>query len=172
MEDFDAEVERFFKVYHSAWARNWGFAPMTEAEIKHVAKDLKRIMDPDIVLIVEKDGEPVGVSLSLPDANQPMKKVRSGRLLAFGWWHLLRGMKKISSVRVMALGVRSDVQSRAVGPLLYTKIVDDLLADPKIDLVEASWILSSNTPMNSAIEGHGAERYKTWRMYKRKAMPA
>src|SRR3954470_404641 len=92
MDDFDAEVDRFFKVYHSAWARNWGFAPMTEAEIKHLAKDLKRIIDPSIVLMVEKAGEPVGVSLSLPDANQAMTKVRSGRLLPLGWWHLLRGM--------------------------------------------------------------------------------
>jgi len=171
MDDFDDEVDRFFKIYHSAWERNWGFAPMTEAEIKHVAKDLKRIIDPDIVLIVEKDGEPIAVSLSLPDANEPMTKVRSGRLLPWGWWHLLRGMKKVSGVRVMALGVRSDVQSRAVGPLLYTRIVEDLMADPDISHVEASWILSTNTPMNAAIEGHGASRYKTWRMYKRKAVP-
>jgi GNAT acetyltransferase-like protein len=171
MDDFDAEVERFFEVYQSGWARNWGFAPMTEAEVKHLAKQLKQIIDPELVLIVEKAGEPIGVSLTLPDANEPMAKVRSGRLLPTGWWHLMRGLKHTSGVRVFALGVRQDAQSRAVGPLLYTKIIDDLHDSPKARRAEASWILATNHPMNSAIEGAGGIRYKTWRMYRRKALP-
>jgi len=172
MDEFDKEVDRFFEIYHSAWARNWGFAPMKEAEVRHQAKNLKQILDPELALMVEQGGEAVGVSLTLPDANQPMMKVRSGRLLPLGWWHLLRGLKKTTRARVWALGVRSDIQSRAVGPLLYAKIIDDLRVHPRIEWVEASWILATNTPMNSAIEGMGAERYKTWRMYKRKAVPA
>jgi hypothetical protein len=171
MDDFHAEVDRFFKIYNSAWARNWGFAPMTEAEVKHLAKDLKRIIDPDLVLIVEKAGNPVGVSLILPDANQPMAKVRSGRLLPTGWWHLLRGLKKTTQVRVIALGVSPEVQSRAIGPLLYAKILDDLSDHPRYDTLEASWILADNKPMNAPIQSAGGELYKTWRMYKRKASP-
>jgi hypothetical protein len=67
--------------------------------------------------------------------------------------------------------VRQDAQSRAVGPLLYTKIIDDLHDSPKARRAEASWILATNHPMNSAIEGAGGTRYKTWRMYRRKALP-
>jgi hypothetical protein len=171
MEEFDAEVERFFEVYHSGWARNWGFAPMTEGEVKHLAKNLKRIIDPGLVLIVEKEGKAVGVSLTLLDANEAMRKVRSGRLLPFGWWHLLRGVKRATGARVFALGVREDVQSRAVGPLLYSKVIDDLRAHPRIHRAEGSWILADNTPMNAALEAAGGERYKTWRMYKRRARP-
>ncbi len=171
MEEYDKEVDRFFEIYHSAWARNWGFAPMSEAEVKHLAKNLKQIIDPELALIVEKGGEPVGVSLTLPDANEPMFKVRSGRLLPFGWWHLLRGLKKTTGARIWALGVRSDIQSRAVGPLLYAKIIEDLRDHQRIRRFEASWILATNTPMNTAIEAMGGSRYKTWRMYKRKAVP-
>ena len=171
MKDFDAEVDRFFAVYHSAWARNWGFAPMSEAEIKHLAKNLKQILDPELTLIAESKGEPVGVALILPDANEPMAKVRSGRLLPTGWWHLLRGLKKTTGARVFALGVRADYQSRALGPLIYAEGAERLRNHPRIDRVEASWILASNTPMNAAIEGIGGKRYKTWRMYRRKALP-
>jgi hypothetical protein len=172
MDDFDAEVDRFFEVYHSAWARNWGFAPMSEAEIKHLAKNLKQIVDPELTLIAEKDGKPVGVALILPDANEAMAKVRSGRLLPLGFLTLLRGVKKTTGARVFALGVRSDLQSRALGPLIYADGADRLRRHPRIDRVEASWILATNTPMNSAIEAMGGERYKTWRMYRRKALPA
>ncbi len=172
MDDFDAEVERFFEVYHSAWARNWGFAPMTEAEIKHLAKNLKQILDPELTLIAESKGQPVGVALILPDANEAMQKVRSGRLLPLGWWTLLRGVKKTTGARIFALGVRADQQSRALGPLLYGEIVDRVKRHPRITRVEASWILSTNKPMNVPIEAAGGVRYKTWRMYRRKAVPA
>ena len=172
MKDFDAEVERFFEVYNSAWARNWGFAPMSEAEIKHQAKNLKQILDPELTLIAEKDGKPVGVALVLPDANEAMAKVRTGRLLPTGWWTLLRGVKQTTGARVWALGVRSDFQSRALGPLIYGEMADRLRDHPRIHRVEASWILATNTAMNSVIEGIGGERYKTWRMYRRKALPA
>ncbi|MBV8160687.1 MAG: hypothetical protein JO265_07180, partial [Acidimicrobiia bacterium] len=172
MNDFEAEVERFFEVYHSAWARNWGFAPMSEAEIKHLAKNLKQILDPELTLIAEKDGTPVGVVLILPDANEAMAKVRSGRLLPLGWWTLLRGVKQTTGARVFALGVRADQQSRALGPLIYSEGADRLRNHPRIQRVEGSWILATNTPMNSAIEAMGGERYKTWRMYRRKAIPA
>ena len=172
MDDFEAEVDRFFEVYHSAWARNWGFAPMNEAEIKHLAKNLKQIIDPELVLIAESKGQAVGVALVLPDANEAMQKVRSGRLLPLGWQTLLRGMKKTTGARIFALGVRADQQSRALGPLLYAELVDRVKRHPRIKRVEASWILATNKPMNAPIVAAGGVRYKTWRMYRRKALSA
>ncbi|MBV9413000.1 MAG: hypothetical protein JO148_15515 [Acidimicrobiia bacterium] len=172
MDDFDNEVDRFFEVYNSAWARNWGFAPMSEAEIRHQAKNLKQIIDPELTLIAEKDGKAVGVALILPDANEAMIKVRSGRMLPLGFLTLFRGLKRTTGARVWALGVRSDLQTRALGPLIYSEGADRLRNHPRINRVEASWILATNTPMNSAIEAMGGERYKTWRMYRRKALPA
>ena len=169
MDDFDAEVRRFFEVYHSAWARNWGFAPMTEPEVKHLAKNLKQILDPDLALIAEKEGKPVGVALVLPDANEPMRRVRSGRLFPTGWWTLLRGLKRTSGVRVFALGVQAERQSRAIGPLLYAELLDRAARKDNITRAEASWILATNHSMNGAIEAAGCRRYKTWRMYRRKA---
>jgi ribosomal protein S18 acetylase RimI-like enzyme len=168
MKDFDAEVERLFEVYNAAWSQNWGFAPLSEAEVKHLAKQVKPIVDPNLVLIAESpSGEPVGVTICLPDANEPMKKIRSGRLLPFGWYHVLFGLKRPRRARVWALGFKPEYQSRALGPLLYTEIVERLRAMPSIEMAEASWILATNTPMNAAIEAMGATHYKTWRMYQR-----
>jgi GNAT superfamily N-acetyltransferase len=165
MSDFEAEVGRFFKVYNAAWARNWGFAPMTEAEIQHVAKGLKRIIDPDLAIMVEKpSGEPVAVALALPDVNEILHGIRSGRLLPTGWWRLLRGAKRISRARVYALGVLPEHRGRAVGPLLYAEIVDRMRGKG-IFRAEASWILDINHSMNSAVEAMGGKHYKTWRMY-------
>jgi ribosomal protein S18 acetylase RimI-like enzyme len=168
MDDFDAEVGRFFEVYNAAWSRNWGFAPMPEAEIRHLGKSLKQILDPNLALVVEKpDGEPVAVSLTLPDVNEVMRNIRSGRLLPLGWLKLMRGLPKVTQARVFALGVKPEHQTLALGPLLYQEIFDRLRAKPTIQGAEASWILATNDRMNSAVEAMGAKHYKTWRLYQR-----
>ncbi len=167
MKDFDAEVGRFFKVYNRAWAHNWGFAPMTEAEVRHLAKDLKQIIDPTLGLFVENSaGEQVAVALALPDTNEALRlHMRSGRLLPFGWAHLLLGVRRTARVRVLALGVVPELQSRAVGPLLYQALAERTLAKTRVQSGEASWILSTNTAMNKALAGLGGRRGKTWRLY-------
>jgi hypothetical protein len=169
MKDFDAEVGRLFEVYNAAWSANWGFAPMPEAEVRHLAKQLKQIIDPDLALVIEKpDGEPVAVAITLLDVNELMVKIRSGRLVPTGWWRLLRGLQKVHQARVFALGVKPGQQSLALGPLLYQEIIDRLWARENIIIAtEASWILATNERMNTAIQGVGGRHYKTWRLYQR-----
>ena len=134
MKDFDAEVGRFFEVYNAAWSRNWGFAPMPEAEIRHLGKQLKQILDPDLALVVEKaDGEPIAVALTLPDVNEVMRNIRSGRLLPLGWLKLLRGPAQGHPGQ----GLRPRRQARApvAGPrarCMYQEILDRLRAKPDI----------------------------------------
>ncbi|MDQ1398186.1 MAG: hypothetical protein QOK20_118, partial [Acidimicrobiaceae bacterium] len=159
MKDFDAEVGRLFEVYNAAWSKNWGFAPMPEAEIKHLAKSMKQLIDPELTLVVEKaDGEPVGVAIILPDVNQVMPKLRSGRLLPFGWYHLLRGVPKVTRVRYFALGIKPQHQNLALGPIIYQEGLDRIMARSHIVEAEASWILASNDRMNKAIETLGGTR--------------
>ncbi|HEX3622023.1 MAG TPA: GNAT family N-acetyltransferase [Acidimicrobiales bacterium] len=166
MKDFDADVLRFFQVYSSAWERNWGFAPMTEAEVRHLAKDLKQIVDPSLVLFAQRStGETVGAALALPDVNESLRSVRSGRLLPFGWVRLLVGTRRAHGVRVLALGVDSEVRSRALGPLLYHELAQRIMARPHATWAEGSWVLASNTAMNRACEALGGRHVKTWRMY-------
>ena len=168
MDDFDAEVGRFFDVYNSAWAHNWGFVPMTEPEVRHLAKNLKQIVDPELALIAEDDSaEPVAVALALPDVNEAMLRVRSGRLLPIGWWRLLRGGRRASQARILALGVRPEHERRALGPLLYEELLQRLSARPNIVAAEGGWVLATNRVMNEAAEALGGRRYKTWRLYRR-----
>jgi ribosomal protein S18 acetylase RimI-like enzyme len=169
MDEFDAEVGRFFEVYNAAWSNNWGFAPMPEAEIRHLAKQLKQIINPNWALGLEtSEGETVAVCLALPDVNQLMRRVRSGRLLPFGWFPLVSGKNKLSQARVWALGVRPDYQHLALGPLLYREIVDRLSAD-HVRFAEASWTLATNQRINKQIEAMGGRHSKVWRLYQRPA---
>lgn len=168
MSDYDAEVGRFFEVYNAAWQDNWGFAPMPEAEVRHLAKQLKPILRPEWAFGLETtDGEAVAVCLALPDMNIPMQRVRSGRMLPTGWYPLLREGKRVVRARVWALGVRPDYQHLALGPLLYREIVDRLAADPYIQEAEGGWTLATNHRINNQLQAMGATRDKVWRLYQR-----
>lgn len=170
MDDYDAEVGRFFEVYNAAWERNWGFAPLPEAEVRHLAKQLRPVLDPRWAFGAEdRDGRVVGVCLALPDLNQPMLRVRSGRLLPTGWWPLLRRRHHMDRARVWALGVRPDAQPMALGPLLYHEIVERLRAEPSIRSAEAGWTLATNRRINEQLAAMGATRSRVWRLYRRPA---
>ena len=113
-KDMEAEIGRFLEVYNAAWERNWGFVPLTEEEVRHYAKDLKPMLDENWAFIAEKDGEPVGAALTLPDYNQVLSHL-NGRLLPFGWAKALWYKRKIDRVRVFALGVKPEYQHTGVG---------------------------------------------------------
>ena len=78
MKDFDAEVERIKELYNAAWEKNWGFVPMTDHEIDHLAEQFKPVVIPELVPFAEKDGQVIGFALALPDLNVAFRRNRSG----------------------------------------------------------------------------------------------
>jgi GNAT superfamily N-acetyltransferase len=164
-KDMEAEIGRFLEVYNAAWERNWGFVPLTEEEVRHYAKDLKQILDENWAFIAEKDGEPVGAALTLPDYNQVFRHL-NGRLLPFGWAKFLWYKRKIDRVRVFALGVKPEYQHTGAGALLYERHWD---AGERTHQGrgETGWTLESNKPMNRAMERMGGKIVRTYRVYEK-----
>ena len=166
MKDFAGEVARLLKVYNLAWSRNWGFVPMTEDEFRHLARDMKQIVDPHMVFIAEVEGQPVGFCLSLPNINQALKYI-NGRLFPTGLLKLLWHTKiknKINSVRIITMGIIPEYQKRGIDTLFY---VETFKVGPTRAYTwgEMSWILEDNYPMVRAAELMGAKVYKKYRVY-------
>ena len=159
------EMRRFTEVYVEAWADNWGFVPPTEADVEFHAKLLKQVIDEDWAFIAEKEGEAVGVALTLPDINQAMAKM-NGRLLPLGWLKFLLAKRRIDRVRVFALGVKNDYRHSGVAAGLYLKHLESASPDG-VPGGETGWILETNKPMNRAMEGMGGEVVKRYRIYEK-----
>lgn len=169
MKRWDEEIEIVKNIYNNAWQRLWGFVPMTNAEIEHLAENMKLILDPALAFFVERDGEPVGFSLTLPDVNQPLGRIRPGpsRLssyLAAGRLFLQRYNTDL--VRVFALGVVEKYRARGVDALLYYETAQAALKRG-YKRAEASWILETNDNMNRVIGMLGGEVYKKYRIYEK-----
>jgi len=160
---FDEELKIVKDIYNHAWSKNWGFVPLTEAEIDDLAKNLKPLVVPDLVLFAYWGEEPVGFSVSLPDYNEVLKRL-NGKLGLLGMLKFLYFSRKINTVRIMLLGVKHAFQKRGIEGLLY---IETFKRGNKKGYFrgECSWILEDNVLMQHGIEAMGGKRYKTYRIY-------
>lgn len=162
--DLAQEVRLFIDVYNDAWSGNWGFVPLTDHELEHMAKELKPVLDEDFACVAETaDGEVAGVSLSLPDYNQVLARI-NGRLLPLGWFKALRAQRRIDEIRVFALGVKRQYQHTGVAAALY-RDVWDACQRRGMRRAETGWILEVNEPMNRAMEALTGRIVKRYRVY-------
>jgi GNAT superfamily N-acetyltransferase len=157
------EVRKFMEVYNEAWSHNWGFVPLTDAELDQMADELKPVLDVDFAKAAEKDEDVVGVSLSLLDFNQVLAKV-NGRLLPLGWVKALWAQRKIDEIRVFALGVKPAHQHTGTAAALYVDVWNMVLKRG-IKRAETGWILEINEPMNRAMEALTGRIIKRYRIY-------
>jgi len=166
MRRFEEEVTAAFKIYNAAWEENWGFVPMTEAEFDYAAHEFKPIIEPSLVLVAEKEGRMVGVSLSLPDYNVVLRKMK-GRLFPFGFLHFLFGRRSIRHIRVILLGVLREYRRSGIDLLLIENTFRNAMAKGYLS-GDLSWILEDNRLMRRALERMGATVSKVHRIYEKK----
>ena len=167
MKRFDEEVDELFALYNKCWKHNWGYVPITDAEVKDLVKQLRPHADADLVLILEKADtkEPVGFGLGVPDLNLAIKPM-NGKIFPFGFIKFLKAKKKIHRFRVMALAVIPEMRGKGLDSLLYLHMYKNGSSRGYSE-AEFSWTLEDNTAINKPMIQMGAEPYRTYRIYEK-----
>jgi GNAT superfamily N-acetyltransferase len=167
MRRFADEIELAKQVYNRAWERNWGFVPMTDREIDHLAAGLRPVLDPALLFIAETQaGEPIGVSITLPDLHQALRWSGGGHMFPFGLAKFLWHKRRIDQVRMFILGVVEEYRGRGIDAAFYVETARAALAHG-YKRIEGSWVLETNVMMNRIIKRLGGRRYKTYRIYEK-----
>ncbi|MEY2440247.1 MAG: hypothetical protein QOI34_1632 [Verrucomicrobiota bacterium] len=166
LKDIAGEGKRIRTIYNQAWQKNWGFVPFTEAEMDHMAKELKPILVAETTLIAEIGDDPVGFVIAVPDINVAFRHI-NGRLtwfgLPIGLIKLLYYRTKIRTGRLVALGVVEKYRRAGVAETLVLQVMDESFKRGFTG--ELSMTLEDNLMVNRFIEAMGAARYKTYRIY-------
>ena len=170
LRDITAEGRRIREIYNQAWSNNWGFVPFTEKEFDFMTHELKPIVESELVLLAEVEGKPVGFILCVQDINVALRKI-NGRLTTFGLpiglAKLLYHKSRIKTVRLVALGVVPKYRRHGIAEILVLRIIEEAMIK-RGWTGECSLILENNTMMNRFLEAIGAEKYKTYRIYRRR----
>ena len=168
---FADEIATVTAIFNDAWAGNWGFVPLSEAETAAMARELKPILPPEFVQIAELDGRAVAFIVLVPNVNEALRGL-GGRLLPAGWARLLWRLKVagVGSARVPLMGVTRDVAATVLGKSLPMRLIYALEPHAKargVHDIEMSWLLEDNWPVRRLIEAIGSQHYKTYRLYER-----
>lgn len=162
MKRFRDEVELVKSLFNEAWEHNWGYVPMTDAELDHLAKQLKPIIVADLVVFAEIEGRVVGFGVAIPDFNVALKHNPSGRLFP-GLLKILWYSRKIDRARIPLLGMLKEYRGKGIDALLYHWIWTHATARG-MPQGEAGWILEDNAPMINGLMRLGFRPYKTYRI--------
>jgi len=168
-KDMERDVELIVDIFNDAWSDNWGFVPITLAEVKKMASDFKLFLIPEITRIVSIDGEPAAVAVAVPNLNELVTGL-DGKLFPLGIFKLLYRLKVVGakSGRVIILGIRKKWRNvkkyAAVSIYLYAELNE---SGKKIGMThgELGWTLEDNGPVNAGIRAMGADPYKRYRVF-------
>jgi len=168
---FRDEVAMLLDIINDAWSDNWGYVPMTQAEIDDLAGILRLLLRPGDVAIAEYQGRPAAFAAIFPNLNEAIRDMR-GRLFPFNWIKLLWRMKvrRPRTARMPMMGVRKALQATPVGAALSLSVIRAVrefnFARGVVDS-ELSWILARNSRVRHVIEMVGGVPYKTYRLYEK-----
>ncbi len=162
---FDEEVDRLFPLYQAIYRENWGFMPLTREEFREQAKDLRRATHPELAVIAEDRGQPIGYGVGIFDASRVFRDFRRGRLLPFNLFKLPR-IKRVGRIRILNLGVVPRYRRMGIELLMYAHFAD-VGARRGITTAEASYVMGDNRMMQRALERLGASVSKRYAIYRR-----
>lgn len=169
----EEELRIVVRIFNAAWVENWGFIPLTEADLAHMVSELKPLLVPELVSFATVDGEPKAMCVALPDFNDIIRDL-DGRLWPTGWaklaWRILTRRSYVSGTRVPFMGVAPEYKNTAMGSvlaLLTVGAVREASLRLRMPVCEMSWVLDNNTPTRHSIEDIGGRLYKTYRMYEK-----
>jgi hypothetical protein len=169
---FDEEAALILSILNEAWADNWGFIPLTDAEIAFAGKKLKPIVREDLILVAEYDGEPVAFMMALPDVNEFIADLK-GELFPFGFVKLLWRLRKmrVKGARVPLMGVVRRLHATRLASQLAFLMIEYIRraghADYGVVRGEIGWILDDNAPMISIAEAIEAKINRRYRIYEK-----
>ena len=166
-----AEIASLVSIFNDAWQHNWGFVPITQDDVDHMAHAMRPLLHDRLVWFAEVEGEPAAFGICLPNLNEAISGL-SGRLWPLGWAKLLWRLKVsgVKTGRVPLMGVRRKYADGMLGRLLSLHVTEALRREAVamgMTTVEMSWVLEDNMPMRRLAEAIGGRPYKTYRVFER-----
>jgi GNAT superfamily N-acetyltransferase len=165
-KEWDREVAIAHHLFNTTLSDLPGFVPLTDLEFRHLADPLRLLLDPDLALFAEADGQTIGFCIAVPDINRVLIRL-NGRLFPFGWLKLRRYIRQIDVVSFKLMGVLEQYRRRGIDALLYLETVRAFY-EKGYEWLDGSLTSEFNPTVNLIAQRLGAERYKHYRLYQKK----
>lgn len=164
LKDFAREVGIIQEIYNLAWEKNWGFVPTSNEEFALLAKELKPLVDPNLLLVAFFGDNPAGFLLALPDVAPALAQLNGSmgnplRLLR-AWWV----GRKLEGLRLITMGVKQEYRLRGAEGVMFYRGLQAAL-ERGYRWCEYSWILEDNELAKRTVRLMDAKLSKIYRLY-------
>ena len=117
-----------FKLINETYKDLYGYVELTQRQIDEYVKTYLPMLDPNLITLVvdgNKDNKLIGVGITMPSMARAMQKCHRGRLLPFGWWHVLRALKmhKTEGVDLLLIGFLPEYRAKGANALLFADLI-------------------------------------------------
>ena len=120
---------QLFHLINETFKDLYGFSKLSDRQIDQYVDMYFPMADLNLIPIVEdwstEEHKLVGVGITIPSLSKALQKCHRGRLLPFGWWHILRSLKfhKTNIVDLMMIGVLPEYRSKGVNALMFYDLI-------------------------------------------------
>ena len=118
--------QAIFRLINEAYSQLYGYSALSQRQIDQYVKMYLPILDLRMVtLITDQNGELVAVGISMPSLSEALQKAH-GRLLPFGWYHLLKALffkRRAKMLDLLLVAVKPEYQNKGVNALLFTDLI-------------------------------------------------
>ncbi|MCM1078660.1 MAG: N-acetyltransferase [Bacteroidales bacterium] len=145
---------KVFSLINDTYKDLYGYSELTDRQIKQLVSKFSLVLDMNLVTLVEDWNTPghdiVGVGITVPSMAKVLQKCRRGRLLPFGWFHLLRFLlsHKSEGIDLLLIGVLPEYRNKGVNALFFYDLIPYFL---KYGVKWAETQLEMET--NTAVQG-------------------
>lgn len=163
----ESDLAKMQAIFHTMLKPGFGFAPMTRDEFMSIVNRLRPLvlLRPELSLIAEVEGEPVGFAITVPDTHLAQKEA-GGYLFPFGLAKMLWKARGIVRLRGLMFGIKDGWRRRGIDALLAYETFAQALA-LGYQAAELGWAMEDDTLVNRMLHATGGKHVKTFRLYER-----
>jgi len=143
----------------------YGFAPLDEKEMDDLAKRYLPILDPRFIKVVTRDGEPAAFVVGIPDMTAGIQKAR-GRLLPFGFIHILRAAKKTKQLDLLLGAVKEKLRGQGLDVFMGSRMIKSA-QEAGMEIMDSHHEMETNVRVRAEMERMGGKVYKRFRVFQK-----
>lgn len=121
--------QKIFDLINDTYKDLYGYSELSQKQIDQLIKSYLGFLDFNLITCIEDwtDGEHklIGVGITMPSLAHALRKCRRGRLLPFGWYHVLRAIKmhKTNIVDLLLIGILPEYRAKGANALLFADLI-------------------------------------------------
>ena len=147
-KDIDPYLDGVFRCLNSAYSKLHGFTELSPGQCEDLGKQFLSNINVDYLsIILDGNNQVVAFGVALPSLSKALQKAK-GRMFPFGWYHMLKALKKNDTIDLLLIAIDEHYQNKGVNAMIFNKFAKGIVKNG-IKYIESTRELEDNTQVQN-----------------------